>query len=138
MNKRKAKKQYKKCFIPLIDNFGCLSMSDEELERFNKGIKKYSLQHFSYKYYKDREAALKKATQHPTIYASSGAAIQKTRENKNAGISRVIVFQNIEQLKKEWGETVSGMSISTTSENINTATDECFHDVIVTDPKSEL
>lgn len=93
MNKRKAKKQLKKCFCPLVDNFGCLSMTDEELKAFEKNVKKYSLQHFSYKHYKDKENALKRAAQHPTIYAPSSAAIQKVKEsNRNTEISSVVIF----------------------------------------------
>ena len=99
MNKRKAKKKFKKCFTPLIDNFGCLSMSDIELKMFNKAIKRYCLQHFSYKHYKDKEDALKRALQHQTIHAPTGPAIQWMRDNKKIGFTSVIVFQNEDQLK---------------------------------------
>lgn len=136
MNKRKAKKRLKKCFCPLVDNFGCLSMSDEEREAFEKSVKKYSLQHFSYKHYKDKETALKRAAQHPTIYAPSGAAIQKVKESsRSAEISSVVIFQNIEQLK-----TVlegSGMSSSSATREL-TALSEQPNNTIVTDPKGEL
>ena len=117
MNKRKAKKRLKKCFTPLVDEFGMVTMSDEERKVFRKSIQTYSLRHFSYKHYKDKEKAFKKAVEHPAIYTPLGRGknffldreygqdyIINISRFSRAKIDTVIVFQNMEQLREAYDE----------------------------------
>ena len=106
MNKRKKKKQLKKCFCPLADEFGLLTMTQEEILDFRKEMRQYSLRHFSYKHYKDKEKARKRALQHPTIYAPVGKQyademIQMAKLVRGYDIKPIIVEQNISQLTLE-------------------------------------
>ena len=107
-NKRKHKKRLKKCFNPIVDELGILTMSEEERVAFYKNVQKYSLRCFSYKRYKDKEKARKKAMEHPTIYAPSGKAIEKHLLEMSKTIrgygepKSVIVFQNLNQLREAY------------------------------------
>lgn len=100
MNKRKAKKQRGKCFYPLVDGLNLLTYSEEEREEFNKELNRYAVKHFSYKHYKDKDAALKKIMQHPTIYPPASRKQEEFNKTiKGRNIQPIIVMQSLDQLK---------------------------------------
>lgn len=104
MNKRQAKKAYKKVTYPLIDEMNLLTLSPEEykkaIEDYNAWVHKYC----KYKHYKDKYKKIGFANYHFPIgekYKKQFEQMLKTARGYN--IETKIVSQSIQELKEMYG-----------------------------------